>query len=320
MVNEPASRAARVVFGTGQLGLAVMDALAGSGTNVTIVNRSGTIGEPLPDGVELLRADLSDPASVESAARGADVVFFCANPPYTDWPEKFLPLTQSVIEGVGRAGANLVFGDNLYMYGPTGGAPLREDLPYAAAGAKGRARAQVANLLLDAHNAGQVRVAIGRASDFFGPRVTGSALGERVFGHALSGKTVDVLGNIDLPHTYTYIRDFATALITVAASPEAYGQAWHIPNAETMSTRQWLDLIGEQVGHPLKTRSAGKMMITVLGLFNAEIREMKEMAYEFTQPFVVDDSKYRQAFGAEATAPGVAIKETLDWYRQNYAQ
>ena len=319
-MTESAQHATHVILGTGQLGLAVMDALAARGGPVTAVNRSGTVGEPLPDGVSVRQADLSDPDSVESVARGAEVVFFCAVPPYTDWTEQFPPLAQSVIEGVGRTGARLIFGDNPYMYGPTGGAPIREDLPYAATGGKGRTRAQVANMLLDAHKSGQVQVAIGRASDFFGPRVTGSALGERVFGSALEGKTVDVLGNIDLPHTYTYIRDFADALITLSTNEEALGQAWHVPDAKTTTTRQWLDMIGEQVGHPLKTRSAGKWMITVLGLFNPEIREMKELTYEFVEPYVVDDSKFRQAFGGEATEPSRAIEETLDWYRQHFIQ
>ena len=43
--------------------------------------------------------------------------------------------------------------------------------------------------LLAAAEAGRVRVAIGRASDFFGPGVTeGSTLGEPVFGNALADR------------------------------------------------------------------------------------------------------------------------------------
>ncbi len=34
---------------------------------------------------------------------------------------------------------------------------------------------------LAAHGAGPVRVTLGRAADFFGPRVLNSALGDRVF-------------------------------------------------------------------------------------------------------------------------------------------
>jgi nucleoside-diphosphate-sugar epimerase len=307
-----------VILGAGQLGLAVMDTLVAAGNQVVMVNRSGTVDEPLPAGVSVLQADLTDPDSVASVAREAEIVFFCAAPPYADWSEQFPPLARSVIEGVGRTGAKLVFGDNLYMYGPTGGAPIREDLPYAATGRKGHTRAQLAAMLLDAHTSGQVQVTIGRGSDFFGPRVTGSALGERVFGAALQDKTVDVLGNIDLPHTYTYIRDFADALVTLSRHEAAYGEAWHVPNAETMTTQQWLEIIAEQVGHPLKIRSAGKWMVAALGLFNPELREMKEMFYEFDQPYIVDDSKFRQAFGGDVTEPRIAIAETLDWYRQHY--
>ena len=42
--------------------------------------------------------------------------------------------------------------------------------------------------LLDAHRVGQVEVAIGRASDYFGPGATRSALGETVFGEGAGGQ------------------------------------------------------------------------------------------------------------------------------------
>ena len=54
--------------------------------------------------------------------------------------------------------------------------------------------------LLSASDAGQLRIAIGRASDFFGAGVTESTLGERVFAKALAGKPVDFLF-IDGDHT-----------------------------------------------------------------------------------------------------------------------
>jgi hypothetical protein len=60
-----------------------------------------------------------------------------------------------------------------------------------------------------AAEAGRVRIAIGRASDFFGPGITESALGERVFAKALARKSADFLGNPDLPHTYSYVPDVA---------------------------------------------------------------------------------------------------------------
>jgi hypothetical protein len=76
---------------------------------------------------------------------------------------------------------------------------VTEDLPLAATTVKGRTRAAMTQQLL-ASAAGRVRVAIGRASDFFGAGVTESVLGERVFANALAGKRADFLGDPDLPH------------------------------------------------------------------------------------------------------------------------
>lgn len=307
-----------VVLGAGPLGLAVMDALIAQEKQVTVVNRSGSTPERLPELASMAQADLNEPDEVASVVHGADTVFFCAAPPYADWPQAFPRMARSVVQGVGSAGATLVFGDNLYMYGPTHGKPMHENLPYAATSRKGLARAEVANILMDAHESGELQVAIGRGSDFFGPRVTDSAFGERVFGAALQGKTVDVLGDVDQPHSYTYIRDFGEALALLSSHERAFGEIWHVPNGAPRTTQQWLNMIAEQLGHPLKVRSAGRWMVTVLSIFNADLREMKEMMYEFEEPFIVDDTKFREAFDQQPTEPSAAIEATLDWYRQHW--
>lgn len=313
-----------VILGTGPLGLAVMDVLSarnlGGGMPNTLVNRSGKVGEALPAHVTAKAADLYDPAAVRAVCAGHDVVFFCAQPEYTEWPEKFPPLVRSLVEGLTGTGVRLVFGDNLYMYGPTDGAPITETLPYAATGRKGKTRAQLATMLMDAHKQGKLQVAIGRASDFYGPRVRGSVLGDIVFEPAMQGKAVNLLGDIDLPHTYTYIGDFAKALVTLAEHDEAFGETWHVPNAETVTTREMLTKIGTELGAPIKPRTAGKTMLSLLALFSPVMREFKEMYYEFDEPYVVDDSKFRRAFGNGVTPHEEGVRATVDWYRKQAAK
>lgn len=307
-----------VIFGAGPLGLAVMDELVARGRQVTVVNRSGRVGETLPAGATAVAGDATNPGDVARLCADADVVFQCAQPEYHEWPEKFPPIVAGIIAGVAQTEARLVVGDNLYMYGPTDGEPIHEELPYAADGRKGRTRAEMAEALLAAHEAGEIQVTIGRASDFYGPRVEGSAVGDVVFAAALEGKTVNVIGNPDLPHTYTYIRDFARALVTLSEHAEAFGQVWHVPSAETISTRQFVELVGEEVGRPLKVRAGGKLMISLMGLFSPAIREFKEMMYEFEEPYVVDDSRFRQAFGNGVTPHEEAIRETVAWYKSHH--
>lgn len=316
MTNQPeTSQELHVIFGTGPVGLAVMDELLTRGKQVRLVNRSGRAAAPA--GVQVVAGDATDPVFTRQICTNATVVYQCSNPPYTEWVERFPPLQAGVLAGAAGAGAKLVSMENVYMYGPTGGKPLVESLPYAAQTRKGKVRAGMATALLAAHQQGNVRVAIGRAADFFGPRVRVSAMGERVFPAALAGKAVQVLGNPDLPHTYTYMSDIGKALVILGEAEEALGQVWHIPSATTVTTRQFLQMVGEAIGKPVRIQTAPKLLLQLLGLFNADLREVLEMIYQFEEPFIVDGGKFTQAFGHQATPLPAAIQATVAWWRQN---
>ena len=303
-----------VVFGTGQVGSALAAHLAGLGVAVRAVSRHRP--GALASGTDWRAADVTDPEAAADAAKGASVVYQCVNAPYTQWPELFPPLQRGVLAAAERTGALLVALENVYGYGPTEGRPMTEDLPLAATTVKGRTRAAMTAELLAAAEAGRVRLAIGRASDFFGPGVTqGSTLGERVFGNALAGRRADFIGNPDLPHTYSYVPDIAAGLATLGTDARAAGQVWHLPGPQTVTTRALLDLVAGEVGHPVAVRSVPKLAVRALGLVNPMLRELAEMAYEFDQPFVLDTSKYQSAFGAAGTPLADAIAATVAWYR-----
>jgi nucleoside-diphosphate-sugar epimerase len=294
---------------------------------VRVVTRSGRASRGsagLPDGVTLDAADVADPAAAVRACAGAAVVYLCATPPYTAraWAREWPRLAAGALAGAEAAGARLVFGDNLYAYGaPPWGTPagaLREDTPYAPAGPKGRARLAAAERLLAAHAAGRVAVAIGRASDFYGPGARHAVLGDGVFPAALAGRPARVLGDIDQPHTLTYVEDFGRALVVLGAHDAALGRAWHVPNAPTVSVRAFLALVYAAAGHPLRVRAAGRALVGALGLVSPALRELRETVGWWERPYVVDDGAFRRAFGAAfgaATPHADAIRRTLAWYR-----
>jgi nucleoside-diphosphate-sugar epimerase len=303
-----------VVFGTGPVGLAIMDELVSKGKRVRVVNRSGRAD--VADDVEVVGGDAADPMFTREVSAGASVVYFALNPPYDKWPELFPPLQEGVLEGAASAGAKLVAVENLYMYGPTGGRPLTEDLPHAPNTRKGKVRARMSRELMEANASGKVRVTIGRASDFFGPRVLASAAGEQVFGRAVEGKSAQVAGDPDQPHTYTYAPDIGRALVVLGERDEALGRAWHLPSPETVTTRRFVEMIFEEVGHPARLQTAPKILLRAMGLFNPPLRETIEMLYEFEEPFIVDHSDFEAAFGMQATPLREAIGETVRWYQQ----
>ncbi len=306
--------AAHVIFGTGPLGMATMRELVRRGARVQMVNRSGHAD--VPEGVAVVRGDAYDAASTRAVCAGATVVYQCAQPAYTAWVKQFPALQAGVLAGAEAAGAKLVVAENLYMYGLVEDS-MTEALPYAATTRKGRVRATISEALLAAHRAGRVRVAIGRASDFYGPGVRGSALGERVFGPALAGKAASAIGDLDLPHTYTFIDDFGAALVNLGERDEALGRAWHVPNAPTTTTREAIAAIYRQLGLPPKMGGMGRLMLTLGGLFIPEARESIEMLYEFQHPFVVDHGDYARTFDDHAATPlEEGIRRTIAWYRE----
>ena len=301
-----------VVFGTGQIGRLVVDRLIAQGVDVCAVNRSGSGQIP---GATLVGGDATDPAFTTRACAGAAVVYFCLNAAnYARWDQEFPPLQRGVLAGAGAAGARLVVLDNLYSYGRPRGRDLVETMAAEPTSVKAATRATMTEELLAAHAAGRAEVAIGRASDYFGPGATRSALGEAVFGPALAGKTAQVMGKPDRPHSYSYTPDVAASLVTLGTHHEAAGEIWHLPVAETRTTRQVVNRIYQLAGHRPRLLAAGTATLRLLGLVKPAMREYLHTLYQFTDPWVVDDTKYRAAFGDPTTPLDEALATTLRWY------
>ena len=229
-----------VVFGaSGGAGSAVVRQLARSGKSVRAVSRSGN--HNTQEGIEVYKADALNREQVQAACEGAAVVYHCVNVPYPQWYELLPSMMENLIHGASEAGARLVYVDNLYMFGE-GQSPMQDSKPYHPTSRKGKLRQQSAETLLAAHQAGQVQAAIGRGSDFYGPGVTNSMLGERAFPAAAAGKAAQIIGDPDAPHTYTYIDDFARGIEMLGEREEALGRAWHI------------GIVGHRSSGPVKPR------------------------------------------------------------------
>ncbi len=306
-----------VIFGTGAVGSATMQALVKRGKTVRMVNRSGkpstATGNNLPANVEICAGDAYDLDQVRRLTEGAAVVYQAAQPAYHEWVERFPPLQAAILEGTAANAAKLVVIENLYMYGDPQGKPLTEASPIHPHTRKGKVRLAMHEALMAAHQSGKLKVAIGRASDFYGP---GYALtGDQLFVPAINGKTARGVGNLDVPHTFTYTLDVGEALAILGERDDAAGQVWHIPSAAALTQRELITRVFALTGFAPKIGTASPLMMRLVGLFAPGAREMVEMMYEFEQPFVMDSSKFTRAFGLTATPIDEAIRATLAWFR-----
>src|SRR5687768_16422141 len=103
-----------VVYGSGPVGTAVVEALLAQGKRVQVVTRSGA-RKHLPAQAEVARGDATNPTDARKVCAGATHVYNCTNPiDYHRWPEQFPPLQRGVLEGAAANGAKLIVMENLY--------------------------------------------------------------------------------------------------------------------------------------------------------------------------------------------------------------
>lgn len=311
----PASTSPWVVLGAGVIGRSVARRLHEAGRPVRVVTRSGR--GVVPDGVELRAADMSDPQAARGACEGASQIVACVGfPSYVGWKEKWPPLMKGMLSGAESAGARFVFMDDLYMYGPVD-VPLREDLPLTDYGVKPAIRSHLTRMWQDAHGSGRVKATAVRASDFLGPGARLAILGDFVTGAAVRGKTANLIGDPSQPHTFTYAEDVARALITIGEAPDdAYGQAWHVPSAPARPVREVVEMIYREAGYPPKIRTVPRWLLSVLGLFSGDMRELGEVLHHWDRPYVVDHSKFASRFWDDVTPLPEGVAATVRWYRE----
>jgi nucleoside-diphosphate-sugar epimerase len=291
--------------------------LAGSHQPFRLVSRTH---RPMPAGAvgcaaEMVRADVSDREQAIRAVAGSSTVLLLVGLKYDrkSWANLWPRVMANTIEACKRAGARLLFFDNVYMYGRVSGA-MTEETPFNPCSRKGEIRARVTTRLLEEVRAGSLTAMIARAADFYGP-ATPTGANAFVLDAWAKRQKASWLVNDDVPHSLIYTPDAARAVLTLAQTDAAWNQTWHLPAAPNPPTgREFITLAARAMGRTPDYRVLRGGMIRAFGLFNPFVRELYEMLYQYEFPYVFDSSKYVRTFGpATPYAEGVAA--TAAWYR-----
>jgi nucleoside-diphosphate-sugar epimerase len=302
-----------VIIGAGPVGRSATHELIEAGHTVSMVTRRGTG----PDEAKLIRADASNASEITRIANGATAIVNCANPPYTSWPKEWPPIANALLSAAGTTGAALITMSNLYAHGPSH-QTMTAQTPFDAKGSKGRVRAKMWTDALALHEAGRVNVAEVRASDFFGPEVRDANLGERVIApmiHRQKRARVQLLGRIDVAHSFSFIPDVGRVLARVANEPSAWGRAWLVPST-TLTQQQMVNAFAIAAGKPSpKISTMPTILLKTLGIFMPVLRELPEVLYQFEAPFVVDATETTDTFSIDATPINEALHQTVAWWK-----
>ena len=305
----------------------------------TIIGSGGTIGIPLAkelikftrdirlvsrhpkkinDSDKLFPLDVQNFDQVGKAVAGSEVVYVTIGFDYklSVWESTWPPFMESVIKACKEHGAKLVFFDNVYMYAKSAIPHMTEESPLDPPSKKGRVRNLLNDMIMKEVESGALTALIARAADFYGPDTDKSVLVETAAKNLLKGKKAQAFGDINKIHTYTFTPDAGRATALLGNTPDCYNQVWHLPTTkERLSTRQWIELIAEEIKVEARIQVIPVWLLKVIGLFNPTIREFPEMLYQNQMDYVFDSSKFDVKFGIEATHPREGVKMMVDYLK-----
>lgn len=293
-----------VVVGSGAVGTEVARMLLERGDQVRVVTRSGSGIE----GAERVAADAADAVRLTELTTGAVAIYNCVNPPYHQWATVWPPLSASFLAAAEASGAVLATTANLYGYGEVDG-PITEATPLTATGTKGHVRNIMWQDALAAHEAGRVRAFEVRGSDYLSGQ---SFLGTVLLPAWHKGRTAVVPAPLDVPHTWTDVRDVAALLVTGVDDEQAWGKAWHVPSNDPLTVGELAHLAAARLGVAPKIRSLPYAAVWAAGLFTPFVRELRETQHQFRRPFVLDSSAAQQTFGLTPHATDDAVRFDLE--------
>jgi nucleoside-diphosphate-sugar epimerase len=315
------SRPTVLVLGAnGRLGAVAVQAFADAGWHVLAQLRRAP-SAALPAGAQALPLPMHDIQGLVKAAAGARVVLHAINPPYSRWQAELLPLAGQGMDIATALGARFLLPGNVYNFGDTMPAALREDTPQHPNTSKGALRCTLEmNLLARCSDSGpgkRLQATVIRAGDFFGAG-RGSWM-DLVIAKGLSQGKLVYPGPLDVPHAWAYLPDLAAAFVAAASRSQApdfeslhfAGHAWtgqHVLDGiEAAATGLGLAPAGgfRRAGFPWRVIALGSWLVPAW-------RGVHEMRYLWQVPHALDGHAMQRAIGATAHTPiAQALRATL---------
>jgi nucleoside-diphosphate-sugar epimerase len=309
-----------VLGANGRFGAVAVQAFAAAGWQVLAQARRAP-ATALPEGAVSLQVPMQYTARLARAAAGARVVVHALNPAYSRWQAEMLPLATQGMAVAAALGARFMLPGNVYNFGATMPALLREDTPQHPSTSKGSLRCSLEAELLarcSAAAAGDpLQATVIRAGDFFGAG-RGSWMDGVITKGLRQGKLV-YPGPLDVPHAWAYLPDLAAAFVAAASRARAPDfESLHFAG-HTWTGQQLLDGL-EAAALNLGCAPAGGFrrgglpwgVIALGGWVWPNWRGLSEMRYLWQQPHALDGQALQRAVGSlPYTAAADALRATL---------
>ena len=296
----------------GAIGIELAKALTTYTDQIRLVSRNP---KKVNDTDQLMAADLLKENEVRDAIKGSSIVYITVGFPYNlkIWKRSWPKFMKYVIAACKEEKCKLVFFDNIYMYDSDHLDGMTEETPINPPSKKGEVRQEIAKMVMDAVDNGEITALIARSADFYGPSIQNtSMLTETVLNPLSSGKKANWMSSVNYKHSFTYTPDAGKSTALLGNTDDAYNQVWHLPTADNPLTgKEWIDKIANELGIKSKYQAAPKFMIRIMGLFVPVLKEMPEMMYQYDRDYDFNSSKFENRFDFTPTPYDVGIRDII---------
>lgn len=265
-----------VLGSNGNIGHAATVAFQDAGWAVTALARSNR--KPVA-GAEFVAGDANDVGVVRAAIAEADVVVYGVHLPYDKWgngaAERQL---QVVLDAMAGSGKVLMFPGTIYNY-RAGDRVVSPELRQSAEKPRGDIRIRLETMLRKAAEAGDIRVIILRAGDFYGPGSRGEWYDAAMMMDYAKGRIYH-LGDLTRRHSWAYLPDLGRAFVALAGRRQTFSRFENFHFAgHWVSHGQIMAAIEAGVGRKLKVAPMPWWLLRAMGLVSPIMRDICEMRY-----------------------------------------
>lgn len=309
-----------VTGGAGFIGSHLTEALVARGARVTVFTRYSSRGVggavkdldgPTRDALRIIMGDLKDPAGVDAAVAGQEVVFHLAahiGIPYSyvhplDVMQTNATGTAHVLEACRRHGVGkLVAFSTSEVYGSALYAPIDEAHPLQAQSPYAASKVAADALALSYWRSFGTPVALCRPFNTYGPRQPARAVLPTIIGQALNADRIR-LGALTPTRDFLFVKDTVEGTIRVAESEATLGEVVNLGTGTEITIGDAAAVILRVVGRDLPIEEDP-----------ARIRPAKSEVVRL----IADYAKAERLLGWRPTTSfEQGIAQTVEWVRRH---
>ncbi len=299
-----------VLGATGNIGGLLVDELLNRDISVKALSRTVPEVGMRAEGVEYAAADAENSATLLAATKDVDVVYATLAVPYgtETWQRSWPVIMRNIIDAARTNEFKLVFLDNVYMYGRVDGS-MTEDSPTNPLAKKGEVRAEIADMLSQAMESGEVNATIGRSADFYGPD---TRISSRFFEGTFRDGVANWMGSPDVLRTWSYSPDNARALAILGNDDQADKKIWHMPAAPAMKGVDFIALASKVLGRDVETVLVPGDDPAARKALAESKPEIAEMMYQYDFDYDFNSDRFQEAFGMQPTSYEDGFRHTYN--------